>query len=228
MNAPVLALISGKGGVAKSTLALALADTFASARERVALVDMDPQAGATLAAGLSRPESPLTDPGVLVHGFTLFRSSRGLSEATASALVRRLESARDGAGMVVVDLSPALTDAGHAEVLDVATLIVVCARCDAAGLPNVAEAVRLAQSAGVPFVVVPTFKGTTGLAREAEAFLRGRYSDAVTRATIPTDAKAAESVGAGKPVTQTAKRAKVSEAVRTLATELGARLHVRA
>jgi cellulose biosynthesis protein BcsQ len=217
----VVALASGKGGVGKSTLALALADVWAAAGHRVALVDFDAQAGVTRAAGVPVPTWDTGSPGpVDVHGLTLWPAGRALADLGAGVLAERLAAARADAALVVVDLSPALTDAAHAVALDAADVLAVVARCDAAGLPNVAETVALAHAAGVRCRVVPTFRGGTGLAREAEAFFRGRYGDAVTRATIPTDAKAAEAAGRGLPVTRSARRAKVSDAVRAVAAEL--------
>jgi len=215
-------LTSGKGGVGKSTLALALADVWATRGRRVALVDFDPQGGATLAAGIVRPDDPLAAPPVGVHGFTLWPGGRALALATGDELAQRLEAARAGADVVLVDCSPALTDAAHAVALPGASRVLVVARCDAAGLPNVAEAVQVAEAARVPYSVVPTFKGTTGLTREALAFLRGRYGVAVSRAEVPTDAKAAEAAGRGAPVTTTARRSRVAEAVRALVAELEA------
>jgi cellulose biosynthesis protein BcsQ len=217
----VIALASGKGGVGKSTLALALADVWAADGHRVALVDFDAQAGVTRAAGAAVPSWDNGPPGpVDVHGLTLWPAGRALAGLAPDALADRLAQARAGAELVVVDLSPALTDAAHAVTLEAADVLAVVARCDAAGLPNVAETVALAHAAQVRCWVVPTFRGGTGLAREAEAFLRGRYGDAVTAATIPTDAKAAEAAGRGLPVTRSARRAKVSESVRELAAEL--------
>lgn len=220
----VLALISGKGGVGKSTLALALGDAFASRGHRVAVVDLDPQGGATLAAGVTRPEDPLAADPSPAHGFMLYPSGRPLADAPVDALAARLSRAHDSADVLVLDLSPSLTDAAHMAAMQVATLAVVIARTDAAGLPNAGEAVGLAKASGVPFVVVPSIKGPTGLAREAEAFLRGRYGEAVASTAIPLDAKAAEAAGLARPVTQTAKRAKVSQAVHALADELVQRM----
>ncbi len=219
----VWALASGKGGVGKSTLALALADVLASRGLRVALVDLDAQGGATLAAGLVRPDDPITAPASLAHGFTIFTSGRPLAFATVEQLEQRIATAAASADVVLLDLSPSLTDAAHAAAMRAATLVLVVARTDAAGLPNVAETTQLATSAGRPFVVVPSIKGTTGLSREAESFLRGRYGAAVANTAIPHDARAAESAGVGRPVTQTAKRSKAAAALQALADELSTR-----
>ncbi len=216
----VIALASGKGGVGKTTLALALAAVWRDAGHRVALVDFDPQGGLTLAAGVRPPAAPLEAGGVAVHGLDLWPAGRALAMADADQLDARLAAARADADVVVVDLSPALSDAGHAAALAAADPLVVVAKLDAAGLPNVDETVALAQARGTPWRVVPTFRGTTGLSRESEAFLRGRYGDGVTEAVIPSDARAAEAAGRRAPVVDTAPRAKVSAAVRALAGEL--------
>lgn len=220
MTARVIVLASGKGGVGKSTLALALADVWTTTGYRVAVVDFDPQAGVTRSAGYVPVEMPLEAPPVDGHGFALWPSGRTLALAEADALAVRLETARGDADLVVVDLSPSLTDAAHAAAFAVADMVAVVARCDVAGLANVAETVQLARAEGRRWRVVPSLKGTTGLAREAEAWLRGRYGDDVTTTTIPTDARAAEAPGKHKPVTQTARRSRVAEAVRALAAEL--------
>lgn len=49
----VLSLVNQKGGVAKTTTAMALADYFARAGKRVLLVDFDPQGSLTTSFGLS-------------------------------------------------------------------------------------------------------------------------------------------------------------------------------
>jgi len=224
LPARVLLFASGKGGTSKSTLSLALADAWADTGARVALVDADPQAGLTTAAGCEPPADPLEAEPVTVHGVTLYRGGRTLAGASVAAHRARIAAAAGAADVVLVDCSPALTDAAHAAALALASVVVVCARTDAAGLRNVEETVQLATAAGVPVVVVPTFRTGTGLSREAEGFLRGRYGDRVTGATFPTDARAAEAAGAGKPVTRAAPRSKAAAAVRAIREELAAYL----
>lgn len=67
MSAPVVAVLSLKGGVGKTTVALGLASAAMAQRRRVLVVDLDPQANAT--AGLSLPAEPtFTTSDVLFDG----------------------------------------------------------------------------------------------------------------------------------------------------------------
>lgn len=54
MSAEVLAIVSRKGGVGKTTSAVGLAAALAERGERVLLIDLDPQASATLSLGVDR------------------------------------------------------------------------------------------------------------------------------------------------------------------------------
>lgn len=204
----------------KSTISAGLAAAWRDEGLNVAVLDLDPQAGVTLALNVAPPADPLSAAGTAVHGFTLWPSSRGLARATAAQIRKRLDAAARSADVVVVDLAPGLSDAGHEVALPAGTPVLVVARLDAAGLPNLAEAVALAEGRGATVRVVPSMLATTSLSREALAFIRGRYGERVTTAVVPTDARAAEAPGRGAPVLDTAPRAKVSGALRALAAEV--------
>lgn len=56
MSAEILAIVSRKGGVGKTTTAVGLAAAFAERGGRVLLLDLDPQASATLSLGVARSD----------------------------------------------------------------------------------------------------------------------------------------------------------------------------
>ena len=217
----VIAVLSGKGGVGKTTVALAVAAIWARDGLNVALVDLDPQGGATLAAGVLRSAAPLRAAPQRSHGVLLFPSGRALAASSVDDLSRHVALAADNATLTLIDLSPALTDASHVAALrHHATFALVVARTDAAGLANAEEAVGLCVELGCPYLVVLALKGHTSLAREAEAFLRGRFGAHVAQATVPLDARAAEAAAAKKPVPLFARNARASRALEALAREI--------
>lgn len=222
-----VALLSGKGGTGKSTIALAIADVVQERGLAASLIDLDAQAGLTVAAGLEPTRTPLSESPVVAGGLRVYRGGRALAQSSSEALVNHIKRARNGAGMVVLDLSPSLTDAAHVAALGQASVILIIARTDAAGLRNVAECVELGRRAQCPFVVVPSMTQRTALSRDAEAFLRTQYGSDVSATCVPLDAKAAEAAGHGQAVTRTARRSRASIAVRSLVEELFARFDVQ-
>ncbi len=217
----VIAVLSGKGGVGKTTIALAVAALWARDGLSVALVDLDPQAGATLASGVPRSAAPLRAAPQRSHGVMLYPSGRALAASSVEDLSRHLAAATHSASLTLIDLSPALTDASHVAALrHHASFALVVARTDAAGLANAEEAVELCTQMGCPYLVALALKGHTSLAREAEAFLRGRFGARVAQTTVPLDARAAEAAAAKKPVPLFARNSRAGLALESLAREI--------
>lgn len=216
----IVAVISGKGGVGKSMVALGLTASLWRRHQPTVLVDLDPQAGATLAAGVQRPSEPLRTEPDTHHGFAIYPASRTLALASAEDIALRVQTLSRPNHVVVTDLSPALTDAAHAAVLPLASLVLVIARTDAAGLANVAESVQLCQEQHRPFLVVPNMMSRTRLAREAHDMLRQQYAPNVVYSSVPLEARAAEAAAACQPVTLYAPLSATARAVDGIAGEV--------
>ena len=74
-NTEVLSLVNQKGGCGKTTTAIHLAGAFAARGERTLLVDLDPQAHATMGLGCA-PVSEPTVADVLIRNAPI-ASDRG-------------------------------------------------------------------------------------------------------------------------------------------------------
>lgn len=128
----VLALVSKKGGVGKTTTAVTLAAALAREGRKVLLIDLDSQASASLSIGLSRDQFSPGAADVLLGELPLAEaihstSTPGLHVVPASAdlisadfelggfrhkevrLVRRLEPVRDDYDFVFLDCAPSLS-----------------------------------------------------------------------------------------------------------------------
>lgn len=111
----VIALVTQKGGTGKSTLAASLAVAAGEAGERVAALDMDPQASLTHWGERRSADAPLVDRttpdkltaalhGLAKHGYTLaFIDTAGIDSPAATAAMR-------AADMALIPARPSLAD----------------------------------------------------------------------------------------------------------------------
>ncbi len=128
----IISLVNQKGGVAKTTTAMALADGFTRRGKKVLLVDFDPQGHLTTSYGLEdeNPDYPEAlrllglDKGievketVLSHNLSIITSDIGLEEANTRLapkygrerfLDRALRKYRDLYDYIIIDSNPSLS-----------------------------------------------------------------------------------------------------------------------
>lgn len=221
----ILAVAAGRGGTGKSTLAFALADALRTANPEldVGLVDLDAQAGLTGYAKCAPAPDPVHDEPVLVHGLALYRGGRALAHATEADIAAHVDRALGGsaARVLVVDMSPALTDAAHRAVFARDDVMLIGAiKTEPGSFQSMNELTAYVSRRNLPYVLVPTIHRNVLLNNTMLLTMRQQHEGHVADVMIPLDGKAAECVVAGQPVTMYARRGKASQAVARLVREI--------
>lgn len=144
----ILAVISQKGGVGKTTLATALAVAAERDGKSVALFDLDPQASACFWADRRKATGKGETPVVRDVNF--------------NRLPHVLEAMRSGgADLVILDCPPQQRDIADAA-LSAADMVMIPTRAEALDIRAMTQTVRLTQQMGKRPSVVLTFCPPTG------------------------------------------------------------------
>jgi chromosome partitioning protein len=228
--AEIVACVSQKGGVGKTTTAVSLAAYLALAGQRVLLVDLDPQGNATLGFGIERTdeEGSIYEPilsgadarprirPTAIPGCHVIPSSPGLVGAEVElvgidARERRLAAAlsplRPDFDYVILDCSPSL---GMLTInaLTAADSLLVPVQCefyalDALGrLQDTIQLVRdhLNPRLAVKGVLLTMFDARTSLSAGVAADVRTYFGDKVFRTAIPRSVRLAEAPSHEQPI----------------------------
>lgn len=224
-----LALVNQKGGCGKTTAAVNLAGALAARGQRVCLLDLDPQAHATmaLAVAVERGERSIAD--VLLRGVSLREALRGgpggialvpatleLGELEESA-VRTLHPERllaqalgefDGDfDFALLDCPPRADGVLTANALRACEVAVLVVEISAFALQGGIQALRvfeeLAQDMDAPFelrALGTLFDRRTEMARELLIGTHARFARALFDTVIHQSARLREAAASGVPV----------------------------
>ncbi len=225
----VLSLVNQKGGCGKTTVAVNLAGVLASRGVRTLLVDLDPQAHATLALGIA-PEDG-RDPtacdvllggtrldGALMAaagGVWLLPATSRLAEfeelseramGPEQSLSRALAAAGDSFDVVVLDCPPRADGVLTKNALRASTTAVLVVETGAFALQGAIAAARIldeVRAQGPSFdlrVVATMFDRKQKLAREILIALQARFSGALFDTVIRHSVRLREAAALGAPV----------------------------
>jgi chromosome partitioning protein len=248
----VYAIANQKGGVGKTTTAVNVGACIAEAGYETLLVDVDPQANATVGLGLSRtrvpglyevltgassPEEALVD--TAIAGLRLLPAGPGLAGANVELprlegfeghLRGSLESIRDRFEYILLDCPPSLGPLA-VSALVAADRVIVPVQTEyfalegLAGLLETLELVRRELNPGltVAGMLLTMHDNRTRLGRDVEREVREHFRELVFETVIPRNVRVGEAPSYGLPVTHHDPHSAGATAYFELAKEVAAR-----
>lgn len=226
---PTVAVLSMKGGVGKTTVALGLASAAWNRHWRTLVVDLDPQANASMGVGVLDPALTVGDaladgrPGVAAEaivpstwdrGTDVLPSEPALEHRVAEAAPgseQRLRTVLAGVGhrydLVVVDCPPSLGEMSRNALHAASQALVVTEPGYFAlrGAQQAVEAIDLVRQSTnrtlqPPTIVLNRMRSTVAEHRNRAAELRQAFDRQVSNIEIPERNAIAQAEGAGMPI----------------------------
>lgn len=249
--APVISVVNHKGGAAKTTTAVNLAAALSEGGPRVLVVDLDPQASASLWLGVRASGQEFLDALLKGSGFADLVQATGAGldvvpcgpafasfEKTAanepgseSLLLKTLDELPDRWDYVFLDCPPSLNlTCVNALVASPLALVPVAAQVlSLEPLARLIETMgqirdRLNPDLQLNGIFASRVDHRTAHGPEILRILREQFGETIYDASIRENVSVAEAAGFNKPVTQYAPSSKGAEDYRALAREFQKRL----
>lgn len=246
----VLAITNQKGGVGKTTTTVNLAASLAAAKQRVLLIDLDPQGNATMGSGIEKRDLQMTVYDVLIErktiaqvrrtagagGYDVLPANRELAGAEIELVdvINREMRLRDALQLVIDEYDYVLIDCPPA--LNLLTLNGLCAaktvmipmQCEyyaLEGLSDLVNTIRKVRANLNPVLEIEgllrtMFDPRNALAQQVSAQLEEHFGDKVYKTVIPRNIRLAEAPSYGVPVLLHDKSSKGTLAYLALAAEI--------
>ena len=246
----VMAITNQKGGVGKTTTTVNLAASLAAAKQRVLLIDLDPQGNATMGSGIEKRDLEATVYHVLLGSKTVAQArrksevgkydvlpaNRDLAGAEVELVdyLHREARLRDALEQVAAEYDYVLIDCPPA--LNMLTLNGLCAaksvmipmQCEyyaLEGLSDLVNTIRKVRANLNPVLEIEgllrtMFDPRNTLAQQVSDQLLEHFGNKVYRTVIPRNIRLAEAPSYGVPVLYHDKGSKGTQAYLALASEL--------
>lgn len=246
----ILAVTNQKGGVGKTTTTVNLAASLAASKQRVLLIDLDPQGNATMGSGIEKRDLQASVYDVLLGsksvaqarqtaasgGYDVLPANRELAGAEVELvdMPRREMRLNEGLQTVIGEYDFVLIDCPPA--LNLLTLNGLCAaktvmipmQCEyyaLEGLSDLVNTIRKVRANLNPILEIEgllrtMFDPRNALAQQVSAQLESHFGDKVYRTVIPRNIRLAEAPSYGVPALYHDKASKGTQAYLALASEM--------
>ncbi|MDR4516948.1 MAG: AAA family ATPase [Nitrosomonas sp.] len=246
----ILAITNQKGGVGKTTTSVNLAASLAAAGRKVLLIDLDPQANATMGSGTNKQTVRQTVYQVLLNEieissvriknlqtkYDLIPSNRDLAGAEVEMVTfpkreMRLKSAlsqiEEEYHFIIIDCPPAL-NLLTLNGLCTAHAVMIPMQCEYYALEGLSDLVNTIKKVRANFnprlriegLLRTMFDPRNILAQQVSDQLQQHFGSKVYRTVIPRNIRLAEAPGFGIPVLYHDRQSKGAKAYLELANEV--------
>ncbi len=246
----ILAVTNQKGGVGKTTTTINLAASLAKAKQRVLLIDLDPQGNATMGSGIDKRDLQATVYHVLlgskslqevrlraeIGGYDVLPANRDLAGAEIelvdmdnreTRLKEALQPVLGEYDYVLIDCPPAL-NLLTLNGLCAARAVMIPMQCEyfaLEGLSDLVNTIRKVRANLNPDLEIEgllrtMFDPRNSLAQQVSDQLKQHFGDKVYRTIIPRNVRLAEAPSYGKPVLYHDHLSKGTQAYLALADEM--------
>jgi chromosome partitioning protein len=248
----IIAVTNQKGGVGKTTTCVNLASALAFLKQRVLLIDFDPQGHATMGSGVDKKAAKPTGCEVLLdettlaeavlklpHGYDLLPGNGDLTAAEVRLmpqpgreirLRRQLETVAGRYDYVLIDCPPSL-GVLTLNALSAADSVLIPIQCEFYALDGLTQlldtikAVRATvnQHLQMEGLLRTMFDPRNNLGSDVSNQLARHFGEKVFEAVVPRNVRLAEAPSHGLPIMQYDKTSRGAQAYLALAEELVAR-----